>query len=322
MKQLHHVLFILLVGMSVSSCKTTKYSDVGTDTYTIEDFEVYTSLAGVSSVVQKELRTKGIKRIVLVNGGHIEKGLNFDLPKQELFDYLYKYVPDEDSDAMIVLDLEGEKMIELNRTTDQQMIDKIINSYIAIYDFVKSQRPNATIGYYGYPFRDYWNRNDEWRARNERLLPLFARVDALFPSVYDFYVDGKDVKAASDRAYVIENVEESLRLAADFDIPVYPFIWHRYHDSNKEKALQFIDEDEFADHVEAIAAAEYNGGRAAGLVWWSSEKYYFNREKQKGMLRTRSSTSQSFEDYSTRNSLRYINSIERGIKKARSPAQE
>lgn len=304
--------FIIFL-MVLTSCHT--YNEIGRDTYDVNGFKIFTSLGGVSHRTSRLFKSKGVKKAIVMNGGYIDDELNFNIQERNINDFLDKYVPDLNSDAIIVIDIEGKKMEALQRANDEALIEKVISYKIAVLKKVKSLRPNAMVGYYGYPIRYYWNRNDDWRKKNDKLLPLLKESDALFPSVYDFYVDGIDIGENKDMEYVKENVEEALRLAYNLDIPVYPFIWHRYHDSNKKFSRAFINYDEFSNHVSAIAKAEYEDTKAAGLVWWSSEKYFYNIEKRKGDKTILRNEKEDFEDYSTRTTLPFLQAIEKGVKK-------
>jgi len=310
-----------LLIVAISSCRSKKKmplnveSILSTDTYTDQGVEVYTSLSGVSEKMKVKFQEKGIKRIVLVNGGYLDKGLDYKVRKNDIVAYIDKTVKDKNSNAMIVLDFEGEKMELLYKTEDQKIVDKIINFYIEILAIVKKQRPYARVGYYGYPFRDYWNRNDAWRAKNDKLLPLFKKVDAIFPSVYDFYVDDVDVKKESDIAYVKDNVEESLRLASVYGKKVYPFVWHRYHDSNKTVGKEFINPREFQNHIAAVVSASYEGKFADGIVWWSSERFFYNISPR-GKANKRNADA-DFNKFANENSFEFIDRIIDGIKQGK-----
>jgi|GEM_PF-2066181 len=323
MKQIEKIRVALVLGLFsiiMSACcsqktinNTDTYSDIGGDTFAESGMEFYTCISGTSQEMRDYLREKNIKRAVLVGGHFIEKDHEFTVNKDNIDAFLDKAVSDRESDAMIVLDFEGQKMTDLLKTSDEAEADRIVDHYIGVFKYFKKQRPNATIGYYGYPFRDYWHRNEQWKKKNDRLIPLFAVVDALFPSIYDFYADDIDVKKASDLAYVRENVEETLRLAEGK--PVYPFLWHRYHSSNKKRAKDLIDFQEFEDHVAAVANASYDGHQAKGVVWWSSERFFYNLSRR-GKANTRNR--RDFEDYSNQYNMPYIDTIINGLKRRQS----
>eukprot|EP01050_Picozoa_sp_SAG11_P027099 SAG11_NODE_6731_length_1258_cov_1.199310_1_plen_168_part_00 len=94
----------------------------------------------------------------------------------------------------------------------------------------------------------YHQGGDFLRAENDRLLPLICEMDALFPSVYQFYNSEDPTKSVaqhratliSNKAYVYSMVTEALRLRrlaatkcttrTSVKREVYAYTWHRYHD--------------------------------------------------------------------------------------------
>src|SRR5204863_325583 len=79
--------------------------------------------------------------------------------------------------------------------------------------------------------------------------------------------------AADDHAYVKESVALALEMASGK--PVYPYMWPRFHNSNHVLGYHLIPEAEFKSHVAMIFKATYNGARAAGVVWWGADQYYY-----------------------------------------------
>jgi len=302
-----------------SSCKTKKAievkveEDLGMDTKEIGGIKLFTSLSGVSPKMKNELDEKNIKRAILVNGKAIDNPNSLIVDKEKIKTHFDKILPNPQSNAIIVLDIEGKKMVDMHRTKAKKEYDSILNYYIDVFKYAKKLRPKATIGFYGFPWRDYWNRTEQWRIKNDALLPLIKEVDALFPSIYDFYADGIDVKKAMDEAYISDNVKESIRLAKQFDKLVFPFIWHRYHNSNKKRGLQFIDVSEFSNHVRTICQTEFEGNKVNGIIWWSSERYFYNVSPRG----KKNKYSQSdFEKYSDNTSFKYIDAALKGMKSA------
>ena len=310
MVKVKQLLFIgILLGFMLA-CKTT-YQPYSVKSHEIEGVKMYSALAGVSSKMDSIFIKRGIKTAIVVNGGSFEIKGKADFDHDKLAKYIMKLLPSRKSDALIVLDFEGKNMIDF-KNGELAKRQKILAYYIDLYDFVKKMRPKTTIGFYAYPWRDYWNRNDGWRKENEELVPLLKHVDAIFPSIYDFYVDDKDVKRSSDQAYVEENIKEALRIAKLCGgKPVIPFIWHRYHDSNKKMAKQFIESDEFYYHVKKATETQYEGKGIEGIIWWSSERYFYN-VSERGKINKRSKV--DFEEYSNSTSLKYIDIIEQAIR--------
>jgi len=314
------IFYSLLACLLLSTCRShykgEANPELGMDSLEVSGIKLFTCLSGVSPRFRKKLNEKKVKRAVLINGGAIDVLNDNNVQKSKIITALNNAVPNKESDALIVIDIEGEKMKKLKSAKKAGEVDRILQYYIDVYKFAKKYRPNATIGFYGFPWRDYWHRNEKWRKSNNTLLPLFKEVDAIFPSVYDFYVDDVDVSKKSDSLYVSDNIKESLRIASSFDKPVYPFIWHRYHVSNKKKSRQFIPKQEFQNHIEAIITAEYEGKFVEGIVWWSSERYYYNVSSRGKKNR---SNPRDFDRFSNETSYPYLETIIEGIQKTSKP---
>lgn len=113
----------------------------------------------------------------------------------------------------------------------------------------KRIRPRAKWTWYALPFRSYWDYKDEAKAARLRgfhdneLAWLWPEVDFLAPSIYCFYQScesGCDNTPADDRAYIEANLAEAIRVANGK--PVYAYIWGKYHSSNQEHGLEFLNE--------------------------------------------------------------------------------
>jgi hypothetical protein len=180
--------------------------------------------------------------------------------------------------APVCIDWEAGTMSTLyTGDIDSDAFQSAVASFVGFMDEVRALRPDLRFGYYGFPVRDYWDRDTAWHARNDALLPLLDASDVVFVSVYDFYTEA-DVAESEDLAYVRDNVGEALRLAAGKD--VLPYVWHRYHDSHPTVGGKLIGEDEFKAHVGAVFDAEFEGARAAGVVWWGADRYFMASETQ------------------------------------------
>ncbi|MDA9773317.1 hyaluronidase [Saprospiraceae bacterium] len=309
MVKVRNVVVSMMVLMFVFvSC----YSLKKVETYEINGIKVYQSLGGFSNKVRSNFEKRGINRVFSINIRYIDKGHNFTISKDKLRERLDLIMPNRLAEEIIVLDVEG-YMKDLRYSKDKELVDKIMNHYIAIYDFAKSLRPKSKIGFYGFPYRDYWHREDGWKESNEALMPLMKKVDVLFPSIYDFYEDGVEVSTERDMSYVKDNVEEALRIAElAGGKEVYPFIWHRYHNANKKVGMQFIDETEFYNHVKEAAKSKYNGQKITGIIWWSSERYFYN-VSERGKINKRNSDA-DFDKYSNATTFDYISILEKAIR--------
>eukprot|EP00940_MAST-03C_sp_MAST-3C-sp2_P000445 g445.t1 len=120
--------------------------------------------------------------------------------------------------------------------------------------YMRRIRPSLRVGMYGYPTRFYFDgynssQGDLLREQNDDLFPLWCSMDAIMPSVYQFYnsCNRSDVRA-NNEMYVRSNVREAVRISKEVQTrcdtqtrpPVLVYTWHRYHDG-----VHFVcDQDE------------------------------------------------------------------------------
>lgn len=247
---------------------------------TINKIAVYESLGGVGNNAGRQLREAGVGRIYLVNGHFVHDKSKLKFAPDKLSAWVDKYLPDPQSAVTVVLDWEGPRMDQIFAGPQVQgEYEEAKRELLSAYALVKKMRPNTKVGFYGFPERNYWNRDEAWRSRNTAMADFLGQVDAIFPSIYDFYRTN-DRNRGEELGYVRENTEEALRLGTALNKPVFPFIWHRYHDSNKKFRRQLIPEAEFREHVGTIARSTYEGSKVDGIVWWSSEQYFYNIAKK------------------------------------------
>ena len=129
------------------------------------------------------------------------------------------------------------------------------------------------------------------RAYNDRALtPLVCALDALAPSVYQFYnSEAKPATAAGNRAYVYSNIAEARRIADAAPQaclpyrekptvpPVIAYIWHRYHDPpyaelSASDFQMFLDEG----HRAGADAWAWWGGEGSAAHWLPGETGNFS----------------------------------------------
>lgn len=280
------------------------------NTLRINDVAVYQNLGGVGDTAQRRFEEAGLGRVYVIYQQHFVTPDGLVLDEARLRERISKIIPDEKSKDIIVLDWEGDRMKQLLRgaTTRSQQYEEAKVNFVRAYRTVKSMRPNTTVGFYGFPERNYWKRNEEWRTRNDSLMDFLKATDALFPSIYDFYRT-TDKNREQELAYARENTQEALRMGAALGIPVYPFVWHRYHESNKELKRQLIPEAEFQEHVNAVVNTTWEGRKVEGIVWWSSEQYFYNLTKKRA-----GGDKVTFEEVVTRPTLLYFETLQRALR--------
>lgn len=226
---------------------------------------------------------------------------------------VYKYKPDMSKygikPILILYDNvfwdKGEDRKELNRRKIIEAAKKIPPASIVCMDIehlnadklkevallVKKYAPQAKIGFYGIPMREYWasiaDKNSrqykDWVKKNEQYAALINEVDILFPSLYTFYPF-----SAQWEKYAIENIKQ----AKIYGKPVYPFLWPQYHDSTILKG-SYINGDlwqleletcyKYADGIVVWGGWDMNAWKAEDwkedTIWWTVTKKFIASKK-------------------------------------------
>lgn len=146
---------------------------------------------------------------------------------------------------------------------------EIVADSIELAVEVKSHRPEALVGFYGLPLREYWDQGAQWRQASTDLASLFEACDAVYPSIYDLY-GHKPERDAEKYGGIVE-------VALSFNRPVYPIFWDRYHNSTNKWGFAAIPDVELVAHlVNALTVRDVLGGaQAAGVVWWGADPVYW-----------------------------------------------
>lgn len=301
LSQIYKTGTILLMIVTLLSCIQGKVLE-------INDVKVYASLGGTGRAVADSLRKAQIGRIVLVNGNYIHSKDGLYLEANKLTERIIALIPDPKGKDIVVLDWEGKRMKQLLNGAVTKGADyrKAKEQLLSAYRLVKRIRPQTTVGFYGFPERNYWKRDASWRERNIGIKDLLKEVDAIFPSIYDFY-QINDRNRDTELAYARENTEEAISLGAALGKPVYPFVWHRYHDSNKKVGKQLIPTAEFEEHLRTIATTKVGGKKIDGLIWWSSERYFFN------ISDAVDKSADSFDRINSPETLNYFNTLKKAL---------
>lgn len=137
-----------------------------------------------------------------------------------------------------------------------------ITKLVQVIEWMREAAPSLKYSIYSIPpIRDYWTpvrRHPaglkSWRSLNQFLKPIADASDFITPSLYTFYDD-----VPGWVTYASGNIEE----AQQFGKPVYPFLWCRYHPSNRQRRNQFIDGNFWRTQLETVRDRGANG-----LVLW------------------------------------------------------
>jgi hypothetical protein len=176
--------------------------------------------------------------------------------------------PKANDSGMACLDWEGEVFQYLIKQDDNQKFKYYLKEYIKSIRIAKRFRPNVQWGYYNLPFREYWKPNSDWEEKNNNLLPLYKEFDFLAPSMYTFYLE-KEHPGQNEKS-IKANMEYFLKLSKELKIPLYPFVWQRFHTANKKFRYDYIPLDQFSTELSLIVSAEYEGKKTDGIIWWNS----------------------------------------------------
>jgi hypothetical protein len=186
---------------------------------------------------------------------------------------LIREVP-PDYTGPVSLDWEGVGMDNLGPEVNQDTFNQQLVEFIKVLQKARQVRPNAKFGFYGLPHAmptgdiSYW---EQWTAR---LQPLFDQSDCILPSIYRVYQDNQPYWSAEiNKQWVQRKVK--LALEVSNGKPVYPVIWHRFHEANENLAYQLIPAGEFKIHTAAAFGVEHNGRKADGVLWWGADQYFY-----------------------------------------------
>ncbi|XP_060534174.1 hyaluronidase-like [Cylas formicarius] len=131
----------------------------------------------------------------------------------------------------------------------------------------KRLRPNATWGYYAYPYCFNMSPSNMKRAcakeaqqENDRTTWLFNLADNFYPSLY---LGDKRLNATDKIQLVQGRLDEALRLRKALNAPskqILPYFWYKYQDT-----LEFLRKDDLLNTLTVLA-----GSNVDGVILWGS----------------------------------------------------
>jgi hypothetical protein len=255
--------------------------------------KLYVSITDVTPSVKTFFNDNDIKSVYTFN---IVGGSYDAVDQQKLIADIQKRYPGVSDSGIAALDWEGTMIGTLvNGRPESSDFNDALNSYIKLLKMAKALRPNVKWGYYAVPFSRFYNRN-KLGSDLRKIEPLLRVCDVFFPSFYENYRDGSIEKDDNER-FAYENLNAILPVAQRMDKPVLPFVWYRYHVSNKNIGLQLIPNDEFEKYLNAILSVNYNGKKVSGVVCWSVDSYYFKKKSVPLLNEMSESGSQDFDSY-------------------------
>ncbi|MBC8310530.1 MAG: hypothetical protein ISR75_00140 [Phycisphaerales bacterium] len=172
-----------------------------------------------------------------------------------------------DYSGPLCLDLEGQWWGMLD-TNNQTVMDLVIDTYIEQLEYAQQLRPNAKIGFWGFPKKSHTTTNSS-TASVQRLVDACT---AIFPDVYEHN------PGHNDAVRLQRHLERTIEMAKG-EIPVYAQTFPRYKDQNSTSRDFFHTKEEFLrDQVQASLDAVWtdaNGKehRVNGIAFWEAYTY-------------------------------------------------
>lgn len=208
----------------------------------------------------------------------LNDAVNFD--KIRLAKSIKNRIPKINQKGYAVLDWEGNAnqiLYGIKKVSDKEY-NSVRNNYIESIKFAKKLRPNIKWGFYNYPFLDFGKVS---KGHNEfvrkKIMPILKKVDFLAPSIYILVDERTGTSDTFAYSYAKSNAEYAIKLGAELNKPVFPFIWHRYASQNKSYGL--TEFSYFENFIKSISNANYLGKKIDGIIWWECEDYVFNNRK-------------------------------------------
>jgi hypothetical protein len=224
---------------------------------------------------QTVMRKLGISRAPIFDGHFLDPKGSGKIDSVFFRQSIIQAFPDPKSKGIGLLDLEDKNWTAIIiGSADGVTFDEGMLQMLRMIRIARETRPLITWSIYNLPYIEYWQKNDLWKTQLDRLKPLFELVDALTPSLYDFYPD--TTRFTDDKVFIEDNLGLALKIGNTLKKPVIPYIWHRWHDGNPVFGLHLIDEKEFKLHLRRMLEANYNGTQVSGFVWFGAQNYFYN----------------------------------------------
>lgn len=279
MRRLPLFVTFLIVLLVTTGCESIVFTTPGYPypEPSMDDERQIIDMTGHAAVVPLYRSNNGVAGINLTQGG-IDRDQDGRLDDAEAFKRMIRRRVPAGFTGYVALDWEEPIFSALKKPASSREFKDAVTQLTQAIAIARSERPTARWGFYGLPLREYWKRDDTWRTRSRALVDVVKACDWLGPSVYNVYKAPDDRPAAEIRKYAREHAEMALelgRLAGGK--PVFPWVTHRYHPSNKNWADHVVPESEFRNILAGVRDARYNGERVAGVIWWGADEWYDGR---------------------------------------------
>lgn len=227
--------------------------------------ELYMRVDESNLGAQRFIHDNKIKTFIIFNEPKFITNENLDTKK--LLKSLLAEFPIPSSNNYLVLNWELEGIDVLTNQRSKTKFDFYLAEYIRAIRIIKKYRPNLKVGYYGIPF-PRWNENDKnYENKANKLGPLIKEQDFLAPSLYILY----SKNTSKTIRFTKYNMTYALKLANQYNKPIFPFIWHRGHPIDKGNEWQLLSKSLFQTVTSEITKTNLNGKKIDGVFWWHSE---------------------------------------------------
>jgi hypothetical protein len=252
---------LILLGMATNLCQAQNA------------FQLYHCMVDLEKPQKDVMKKFNITEAVLLDGRYIDPNNTGKIDSVSLTRAINQFFPSASSTGLGLLDLEDENYKSIRREAGSKVpFNTALAEYMKMIRIAKRLRPLVQWSMYNVPYVTYYDKNDEWQNQEKFLMPLLEMVDVLTPALYDYYPE--TTTFADDKAYFSDNLQVALRLGELLKKPVYPYIWHRWHDSNQKDGLNLIPKKEFNDDLNYILSASYNSWQVSGLIWFGAQSYF------------------------------------------------
>ncbi|KAK6738803.1 hypothetical protein RB195_020731 [Necator americanus] len=166
---------------------------------------------------------------------------------------------------------------EVKKKAAEEYDEAAMGFFVKTIEKAHELRPNGTWGFYGLPYCNFnAGKNNEsecskeWQGWNDRMMAIFNKSDALYPSIYL----GEKDKITPDRSdrYIYAILKEARRIAHKFSppLPIYTYTKFEY-----DPQTQFQDFYSEADLCRTIKKPGDMG--IDGIIYWSSSRNITHR---------------------------------------------
>lgn len=243
-----------------------------------ENFKLLLMSDALSPELETYVSRNNIQKVAFVNDGQfLSKTAHFTYDQKGLEQELLRAFPDPNQTGIAYIDLEAPYLEHLqDADLNSEDFKKSKKLFLDVLTYAQQKRPNVKWGFYGIPFTNYWDRSEAFYAKNAKVADIIRKSDVLFPSIYIFY---NYVNFQTENSgFIKDNTVQAIKIAQQYQRPVYPMIMTRYHPSNAKVGNKSINLEDFTYYARTIKEARYENHAVDGIVLWNADGY-FNRTK-------------------------------------------